>query len=497
MSDYHITYEKDGFMPLRFESIVDGMPPFELTEDEIQQLMEGTYPQMSDEEFFNHFDAKLKLALDYLSLFLENWEKETVSEMAFESYSCTVKLARVLQLVAEYNRRKSYLIIYGRKENSLSLIDKIKEYFEAMRQVVFRIGALSKNTNSSLSEKKSDTMKMNMFIIPRLIEKSHIINATNIKTSNITSDPKLKNQLRNKIMSYQIDAGFDEPDPSYYIDMLIPEAQECNIEDDCRTLLNMMNDFQNISGCYVLRSVESQNILMWFLGLLLSSIDGLLVHEKWKSQAFDETIEKVKVSDKFKSTLKEETNKILFDTGLQSLTIDDCKRKIAEIKKKMQSGIGNLYIRFRDEIPQFVDELRNGKYSREEIDELFLEISLLDHFQKKLDEYIQYNKEHPIAEYIRRGDKVEVIIDWLHRAIKGKTSPKEQIAPIKAAMNCKPQAVNETLPFDVFIQEFKLSMSKDTWENWTRGYHSCVYTENDLKDYIAELQAIMNQNCNL
>lgn len=108
----------------------------------------------------------------------------------------------------------------------------------------------------------------------------------------------------------------------------------------------------------------------------------------------------------------------------------------------------------------------------------------------------QYFKEHPIANYIRRGDKVDVIIDWLHRAINGQQTPKEQIAPIKAAMECKPKAVNDTLPFDVFNQEFGLTISKDTWENWTRSYHSRIYTEDELKDYKDELQEIMNQNCN-
>jgi len=103
----------------------------------------------------------------------------------------------------------------------------------------------------------------------------------------------------------------------------------------------------------------------------------------------------------------------------------------------------------------------------------------------------QSEKEHPLSPFIRRSDKVDTILDWLHRAIMGQQQAKDQIAPIKAAMDCKPQAVNSTLPFDVFNSEFQLEVSEGTWNNWIKGHHKAKYADGELDCYISELEEIM------
>lgn len=99
--------------------------------------------------------------------------------------------------------------------------------------------------------------------------------------------------------------------------------------------------------------------------------------------------------------------------------------------------------------------------------------------------------DHPLAPYIRRGDKVDIILDWLRRAIMVQSTPKEQLAPIKAAMECHPQAVNRSLTFDVFNQEFGLTVSESSWDNWIKGHHGTKYADSELNDYEEDLSKFM------
>lgn len=102
--------------------------------------------------------------------------------------------------------------------------------------------------------------------------------------------------------------------------------------------------------------------------------------------------------------------------------------------------------------------------------------------------------EHPLTPYIRRGDKVTILLDWLHRAVDVQSQPKEQLAPIKAAMECRPQAISYTLPREVFNREFNLNISDDSWKDWIKSYHNKTYIHDDvdeLKMYKEELAEIM------
>lgn len=100
----------------------------------------------------------------------------------------------------------------------------------------------------------------------------------------------------------------------------------------------------------------------------------------------------------------------------------------------------------------------------------------------------------PMAEYIMREDKVRAVTDWLRRSIVGQPTPKAQLAPLKAAMECRPRAVNSTLPCSVFNKQFGLNVSEVTYKNWILGYHQFKYDASELEDYIAELEEIMSVN---
>lgn len=100
----------------------------------------------------------------------------------------------------------------------------------------------------------------------------------------------------------------------------------------------------------------------------------------------------------------------------------------------------------------------------------------------------------PMAEYIMREEKVVAVIDWLRRSIVGQPTPKAQLAPLKAAMECRPRAVNSTLPCGVFNKQFGLNVSEITYKNWILGYHQFKYDASELEDYIAELEEIMSVN---
>lgn len=99
--------------------------------------------------------------------------------------------------------------------------------------------------------------------------------------------------------------------------------------------------------------------------------------------------------------------------------------------------------------------------------------------------------EHPIASYVMDPSKIKEIVDWLHQNVKAGNKPKEQLAPIKAALDCKPKALNPNLTFEVVKQEFGLTMSQESYKNWINGNRGYDYDNSELEDYIDALSSIM------
>lgn len=87
------------------------------------------------------------------------------------------------------------------------------------------------------------------------------------------------------------------------------------------------------------------------------------------------------------------------------------------------------------------------------------------------------------SQYIMLTKEVDIIIKCLHQLVDSQNSPKNQLAPIKAAIEYKPHLINSNLPLEVFNSEFNLDIAKSTYGNWIRGHHGSTYREDELKVY--------------
>lgn len=87
------------------------------------------------------------------------------------------------------------------------------------------------------------------------------------------------------------------------------------------------------------------------------------------------------------------------------------------------------------------------------------------------------------SQYIMLTKEVDIIIKCLHQLVDSQNSPKNQLAPIKAAIEYNPHLINSNLPLAVFNSEFNLNIAKSTYGNWIRGHHGSKYREDELKVY--------------
>lgn len=101
----------------------------------------------------------------------------------------------------------------------------------------------------------------------------------------------------------------------------------------------------------------------------------------------------------------------------------------------------------------------------------------------------KYYKEHPLAKYVTDKKKVKRIIDWLHKKIEKKKNPKDMLAPIKAALECDPPALNR-ITFKEMNQEFNINCSEETFKNWIFGYRDHKYSKDEIDPYIEELERL-------
>lgn len=102
--------------------------------------------------------------------------------------------------------------------------------------------------------------------------------------------------------------------------------------------------------------------------------------------------------------------------------------------------------------------------------------------------------DSPFAKYICLYSITEIIINCLHRLIESQTEPKEQLAPLKAAMEYSPKLVMHNVPVSVFNEEFKLSIAETTYNNWIKGHHGFSYKEGELSAYKEIFQFEIPQN---
>lgn len=106
-------------------------------------------------------------------------------------------------------------------------------------------------------------------------------------------------------------------------------------------------------------------------------------------------------------------------------------------------------------------------------------------------------QDHPLWKYIVLNEKGQIIIECLTSLVKSRTHPKDQLAPIKAAMEYKPMLLSQDITIESINNEFGLQISQDTFNNWIKGYHNCKYDDSELEVFKENFDyQIMGKNVN-
>lgn len=154
---------------------------------------------------------------------------------------------------------------------------------------------------------------------------------------------------------------------------------------------------------------------------------------------------------------------------------------------------------YSSELAQYVrdaDEQNNPAACEERIK---LVLDALEPYEKELTEWIdQYmtgriqSKEggivdaqsHPIAQYIQLADRTSSIIQCLHQLVNGATpQAKNQLAPIKAAIDYSPRLISNDVTCEVIKEEFGIAFSEDSFKNWIKGNRGNKYEEDELQPF--------------
>lgn len=116
----------------------------------------------------------------------------------------------------------------------------------------------------------------------------------------------------------------------------------------------------------------------------------------------------------------------------------------------------------------------------------------IEHIEHYHEAEHQYDTSvHPLATYVMRVEKAEKIIEWMRHVIHAQTTVKDQLAPLKAALECEPKAIMFNVTVDAYNREFGLTISPAAFDDWIKGYHGKQYEEKDIADYIDVLNHIM------
>lgn len=99
----------------------------------------------------------------------------------------------------------------------------------------------------------------------------------------------------------------------------------------------------------------------------------------------------------------------------------------------------------------------------------------------------------PMSQYVTRYDKVNEVLSWLHTNIDNHSEPKDKLEFLKAAIECRPRAIQDSITVEVFNLEFNTNISMQTFRNWIKGYHESRYEEADFYDLKDEISEIMQR----
>lgn len=118
-------------------------------------------------------------------------------------------------------------------------------------------------------------------------------------------------------------------------------------------------------------------------------------------------------------------------------------------------------------------------------------IDHVEHYHRSGSSYVL--SHHPLAKYCVRPEKAEDVIEWMRHAISAQPTPKEQLAVLKAATECHPQAIYHSVTYEAFTGEFKLELSEESFKKWIKGNRKAVYQKDELGVFVEALENIMKR----
>ena len=176
-------------------------------------------------------------------------------------------------------------------------------------------------------------------------------------------------------------------------------------------------------------------------------------------------------------TGQEELDKLIYKY-LQRTKKKDVKKR-GYIKMTIMELVNTAKLTLSDETQQLLDVFDDDvvKDPRESAEE---------------HEAIQaYAKEHPLAAYVFQANKAKEVISWLKKEINTAVKAKEQLAPVRAAIDYP--LIKKEAPFEIVRNELGLTVSEDSYRNWVKGVrpNDYAYEADDLTGYLEQIRDFM------
>lgn len=109
------------------------------------------------------------------------------------------------------------------------------------------------------------------------------------------------------------------------------------------------------------------------------------------------------------------------------------------------------------------------------------------------EEMLAYMRAHPLAQYVYVSNRAKTVIGWLKQEVNTEAKAKEQLAPIRAAMDYP--VIRKDAPFEALKRELGLTVSEDSFKNWVKGSRpkEFFYEAADLSGYNDQIRDFMQR----
>lgn len=109
------------------------------------------------------------------------------------------------------------------------------------------------------------------------------------------------------------------------------------------------------------------------------------------------------------------------------------------------------------------------------------------------EEMLAYMRAHPLAQYVYVSSRAQAVIGWLKQEVNTEAKAKEQLAPIRAAMDYP--VIRKDAPFEALKRELGLTVSEDSFKNWVKGSRpkEFFYEAADLSGYNDQIRDLIQR----